>query len=301
MKKPEIKECNLSNLIQRSQKEFLASRFFVPSYQRGYSWDTKNWKWFLQSVEKLIERNKHLKEKEEKDIWFIGNVILQKEGVNNYSIIDGQQRLVTIFILLSIIYAKIFQKHFDNDKDQIIKSEIEFFLFSDWQKGQLRIELSELDNPVDKENFESNVLVNCQSRFYDYPPEGRDNISKANRFFANKINTRNYYDIYQTVVNDFYFSLMIMDKEADAGELFMALNKTALDLTIADLVKSLFVTRATSQLVRQEISRKWNEKIVKKVCVFPENSSNHKKSQEILDFLITFREARFGETYKYAW
>jgi len=49
---------------------------------------------------------------------------------------------------------------------------------------------------------------------------------------------------------------MIVDKEAEVGELFMTLNKTALNLTIPDLIKSLFVTREISKEQQQKISQR---------------------------------------------
>ncbi|RHZ36975.1 DUF262 domain-containing protein [endosymbiont GvMRE of Glomus versiforme] len=290
MKKPEIKECNLSDFNRILEQKSVA-RFSVPSYQRGYSWDTKNWKWFWQSAKKLIEKNKRLAYQEEKEIWFIGNIILQEEQDNAYSIVDGQQRLITIFILLSVIY-----KYSSNME---IKNQITNFLLCE---NKLRIELDEIDNPFDKESFERTIFsTNLKTWNFDEIKEGRDNISRANNFFTKSINYRNCGDVYQTIINNFYFSLMIVNKEADAGELFMALNKTALDLTVADLVRSLFIANEASKEERQRISQIWNEKIVKKVCASPENSSNYKKSQEIFNFLIRFREAKFGDVYHSLW
>jgi len=157
-------------------------------------------------------------------------------------------------MLFSVIYKVCRRIQSGDPQDQKIQEEINYFLLSDSEKGQLRVELNEADNPFDKKNFEQNILVNLGRTFKNM--EGRDNISKVNRYFSKYINTRNYYDIYQTIANNFYFSLMIIDKDADTGELFMALNKAVLDLTVADLVKSLFVTRETDPDKRQETAKR---------------------------------------------
>jgi hypothetical protein len=122
----------------------------------------------------------------------------------------------------------------------------------------LRLELSEADNPFDKQKFEETVLVNLKRKYSNQENKGKDNISKANRFFSDKkqINTANHCHIFREIANNFYFSLMIVDKEAEVGELFMTLNKTALNLTIPDLVKSLFVTREISKEQQQKISQR---------------------------------------------
>lgn len=65
--------------------------FYVPSYQRGYRWGK-------EEVTRLLE-----------DIYTNGNktyclqpVVVRKDG-NRYELIDGQQRLTTLFILLQYI------------------------------------------------------------------------------------------------------------------------------------------------------------------------------------------------------
>ena len=65
--------------------------FYVPSYQRGYRWGK-------EEVTRLLE-----------DIYTNGNktyclqpVVVRKDG-DRYELIDGQQRLTTLFILLQYI------------------------------------------------------------------------------------------------------------------------------------------------------------------------------------------------------
>lgn len=103
MKNIEIRKCNLNQLIE----EKLVLGFSLPLYQREYSWEKKNWEEFLKSIEEIAENNE--KEQEKPNIWFIGDIILQKKLDNDivhFDIIDGQQRLITIFLLLAIIYQK---------------------------------------------------------------------------------------------------------------------------------------------------------------------------------------------------
>ncbi|CAG8720299.1 22569_t:CDS:2, partial [Racocetra persica] len=91
-----------------------------------------------------------IKKEAQSDVWFIGDIILAKknndEEGNIYDIIDGQQRLITIFILLSVIYKKI--SGLDNEE---IENKINDFLF--WKKNQLRMILNNQD---DQENFQKN-------------------------------------------------------------------------------------------------------------------------------------------------
>lgn len=83
MKKMEdyVEELNLESL-------FVRKKYIVPIYQRSYAWE-KN------EIEQLIE---DIKESEGK--YYLGNLIVDKIDENVFSVIDGQQRLTTIFLIL---------------------------------------------------------------------------------------------------------------------------------------------------------------------------------------------------------
>mgnify|MGYP003311542446 CR=1 FL=1 len=87
--------------------------YIVPPNQRKYVWTNNNWQELVDDIQLVCAENttNH----------FIGSVVLKKENINDgirnhYSIIDGQQRILSITIfLLSIMY--IFKKR--NIKEKI--------------------------------------------------------------------------------------------------------------------------------------------------------------------------------------
>ncbi|CAI2168094.1 10241_t:CDS:2 [Funneliformis geosporum] len=97
----------------------------------------------------------------------------------------------------------------------------------------LRIELDNHDDQIDLRRiipFGNLPLMLSQTK------ERKRNIIKAEKFFSSKINAKNYLDIYQTILDNFYLSLITLDEETDS-EIFMTLNTAGEDLTIPDLVK----------------------------------------------------------------
>lgn len=108
--------------------------FYVPSYQRGYRWGK-------EEVTRLLE-----------DIYTNGNktyclqpVVVRKDG-NRYELIDGQQRLTTLFILLQYIkreykpkislkYELIYEtressaKYLNDIDETLANSNIDFIIF----------------------------------------------------------------------------------------------------------------------------------------------------------------------------
>lgn len=73
-------------------------QFVVPLFQRSYSWKLKQWKTLWADLKQLPELEVGRQH-------FIGSVVMHPTntvptGVSKYAVIDGQQRLTTLFILL---------------------------------------------------------------------------------------------------------------------------------------------------------------------------------------------------------
>lgn len=82
-----------------SIREILYQNLTIPNYQRPYKWKIKNVFNLISDIEH--ERNKELSI-DSAYRYRIGSVILHKEG-DNINVVDGQQRLLTIGLILSVI------------------------------------------------------------------------------------------------------------------------------------------------------------------------------------------------------
>ena len=76
-------------------------QYVVPLFQRPYSWEEKQWRNLWNDIEELYEAD-HVRPH------FMGSVVAMPtvsvpEGVTKYLLIDGQQRLTTIFVLLALL------------------------------------------------------------------------------------------------------------------------------------------------------------------------------------------------------
>ena len=77
-------------------------QFFIPSYQRGYRWDQ------AQVVALLDDIYKFEVPHDNKDAsYWLQPVIVAPQADCSYEVIDGQQRLTTIFIILRYIKSKL--------------------------------------------------------------------------------------------------------------------------------------------------------------------------------------------------
>lgn len=66
----------------------------MPPYQRSYSWDVEEAQALLTDLGEIVESG---------DVHFIGAIVLVRENNGGYLIVDGQQRLTTLTILLSVL------------------------------------------------------------------------------------------------------------------------------------------------------------------------------------------------------
>jgi uncharacterized protein with ParB-like and HNH nuclease domain len=76
-------------------------QYVVPLFQRPYSWTKKEWDVLLSDLQQIAEI-------EEPRAHFLGSIVTMPtasvpEGVAKYLLIDGQQRLTTILIILTVL------------------------------------------------------------------------------------------------------------------------------------------------------------------------------------------------------
>src|SRR3954463_13386773 len=111
--------------ITKSQTEkigsiFNGNRFIIPTYQRKYSWTDTERKALWQDIEESIKDNMNhfvgtLSFKENKAIGLSTDTV--------YEIIDGQQRITTLFILLKVLIDKL-------SDEEVKKSQLSAFIGS---------------------------------------------------------------------------------------------------------------------------------------------------------------------------
>lgn len=81
------------------EKFFAGKRFVIPDYQRDYVWGKENIDELLSDIGKAIYTRSH---------HYLGMFILTKGCVEQqYKIVDGQQRLITITMLLAALIDKL--------------------------------------------------------------------------------------------------------------------------------------------------------------------------------------------------
>ena len=89
--------------------------FIVPFFQRGYAWEKRQWDALFQDIEEqILNEADDFEELSNYELFFGSIVVAENEDSNEsykkYTIIDGQQRITTIYLLISIISTLLKKK-----------------------------------------------------------------------------------------------------------------------------------------------------------------------------------------------
>ena len=73
--------------------------YIIPIYQRNYAWEEDQIATLIKDIYDAYLKHNH-------DPYYIGTLVTYKRGDNRYEVIDGQQRLTTIYLILKALGVK---------------------------------------------------------------------------------------------------------------------------------------------------------------------------------------------------
>ena len=99
-----------NTICLKSVRELLGMKFFIPSYQRGYRWSPLQVNQLLDDINEFEKKNN----KEEGEFYCLQPIVVKRRvNYDDYEVIDGQQRLTTIFIILKVLEERFLEDYPD--------------------------------------------------------------------------------------------------------------------------------------------------------------------------------------------
>jgi len=211
--------------------------FQIPDYQRGYAWEEKQWKDFVQDIDALID-DKIISH-------YTGTIVIyqpSKKPTENYGtkrleivdVVDGQQRLTTCSLYLSIIIKeliKISQEDFN--------AKIPIYLYSG-SKSKLRLNNDTADFYLDLiskgvSNIEANSVH--QKRIYDAYCFLKKHIEEQ---LTKRVDKGEDYlrDLFDAIIRKLNFSFYPIEVESEIGMTFELMNSRGKNLSSMELLKN---------------------------------------------------------------
>ncbi|MDU2063231.1 MAG: DUF262 domain-containing protein [Sporomusaceae bacterium] len=240
----------------RPVNELLGENFYIPYYQRGYRWTTQQVLDLLDDIWTFAER-----ETEKGEFYCLQPVVVkernwEEKGVclNGWEVIDGQQRLTTIYIIISYLmkeYLKVDSLLGDYGKEMytvryqtrmhsesFLKNIVERSLDSNFYMSNIDFfHMAEAYNTV-KQWFTDGIAV-------------KDRTDRE-RFLSAILGTKEGNHSVQVI----WYKV---SQQASSTELFTRLNLGKIPLTNAELIKALFLSSASFKDITSEeqIKKKW--------------------------------------------
>jgi len=257
----------LYNPSMQSLSTFLMANIYrIPDYQREYSWDSDDqvsdfWEDLVSLVSERVINNSATH-------FFGQSVIHENKDSKTYYLIDGQQRITTSIIALSVLrdkFAALKETYVDaEDEYNDIKSKYIGRYKESTGEDKLRFKLGENDRKFFRDN------IQIKAPWQKPENKAQERIKKAYSFFSNKID--NYLStcksdsekyvslttVLNTLLDGFQLLTLMTDNINEAFIIFETLNTRGKDLETADLLKNYFFMRAQGSIKNTEqIKEQW--------------------------------------------
>lgn len=195
----------MQNILElKSINDILKYKFYIPSYQRGYRWTA------LEVTDLLKDIWEFKIGKRTNDEFYPLQPVIVKERDGVWELIDGQQRLTTIFIILTVLQKKKFTIEFETRE----------------RSADFLNNLS--DNVYDDTNVDYYNICEAYKVVKEWFDKNEDdNPTIREEFF---IELGRYTQIIWYVI-----------KNGDPRDIFTRINVGKIPLTNAELIKALFL------------------------------------------------------------
>lgn len=204
-------------------------QYQIPVYQRNYDWEKDN---CLELFNDVLNSYEHEKSH------FLGTIVQVQQdeegGLKHFVIVDGQQRMTSIYLLLKALYDKTIDESTHNELEGLLFNVSASINFDKQEKNKLKLKPIKSDNEqflllmngkFDSMNKGSNIYLNY-SYFCDL-------ITDAIR--SNEISTKN---ILSGLKRLEIVMISLKEPDDDPQVIFERINSTGEDLKLADLIRN---------------------------------------------------------------
>lgn len=209
-------------------------KFVVPEYQRPYAWSDEQIQVLFDDLAEYTANNNE-------STYFLGSIVAYENDNQEQEIIDGQQRITTLFLLLRAIYVKLKDSH---EKEAVfLKSQIEPALWEqDDLTGEVKLDkvliMSRVMGDEGNEEF-ANILVSGEANAQSKSNYSRNyiQIQQLLNEYATK-EPLSFYRFISNILNKAILLPITADTQETALTIFSTLNDRGLALSDADIFKA---------------------------------------------------------------
>ncbi|MCH5159912.1 MAG: DUF262 domain-containing protein [Clostridiales bacterium] len=235
----------------RSIKSLLGGtvKYIIPRYQRRYIWNDKHWQDLLDDLIFVYENKQNNSSLQHFFSTFIFETTSSDSTIDSYYIIDGQQRLSTVMVILSVICRLCIER--ENSTQHTLFSQ--YVSASDATGKYIKIvnDNADLLGEIIQSNYEYTTIDNLEKidiqKYHSYSNEEK-NIYKCYEFFYENIKSLIKDNSKQNEINnliqfancllEMQVVQIIVDKEQEGYDIFEILNARGTPLAQHELLKN---------------------------------------------------------------
>lgn len=239
----------------RTFKETLSGcvRFKVPFFQRGYAWEKKQWdQLFLDIQEQIIEELERGSVHDEVEHFFGPIVVMEQLGppeVKEFLVIDGQQRITTVYLLLGIIREQIrAKKHLSGDAHAYL-DELKKYVVNDVDGADEYLKLKVFSSKGDRLptyrvafGTDTNPRTPCLATDLQMYVPGKNGVDAFQKYALRKLkagfsDVPALWQLAQAILTCLKIVWIPLDEQKDdAQAIFESLNDKGMPLTASELL-----------------------------------------------------------------
>lgn len=236
----------------KSIYEILDKKFVIPSYQRGYRWGTEQVKDLLEDILEFAN-----KKKDDKEFYCLQPVVVKKDNEGKYRVVDGQQRLTSLFLILKYFESLLEEDYYVEDIYSIsyeTRKDSEAFL------KEIR-KLKKLDRTNIDFYYMSNSYVIIEDWFKESIKEKRTTKRKFLEVLIDSDIKTEMLENQEKKVDHANNIRVIWYEIQDGNEIdiFTRLNSGKIPLTPSELIKALFLLDKKEENEKLLLASQWDD------------------------------------------
>ncbi len=283
----EVNKQSVKQLLETGK----ANPFVIPEYQRPYAWEYDQVETLFEDLWEFTSNGGGT---ESKSTYFLGSVVSFENPDGEQEIIDGQQRITSLFLLLRAIYTKLKQSDSPTKEATNFIKQIEPAI---WRTNKLTGEVDYSNILLESRvmNNEGNEILRNILMSGTVQANAKDNYSKNYKRFlelfenAASADPLKIYEFIYTLLNQAILLPITADTQDTALTIFSTLNDRGLPLSDADIFKAKIYNNMSTEEEKKTFIDSWKE--------LDESASNVSESiQQLFYYYMFFLRAKEGDT-----
>lgn len=244
--------------------------FAIPVYQRNYDWAKTQ-------CAQLFKDILAVGADDDQPGHFIGSIVYIHDDVHSvaalqeFTIIDGQQRLTTLTLIYIAIYRYFLAAGEEREAQRIYKT----YLINEFAEDAEKLKLKPTDN-------NKAALAQMMDPQEAVKVSGYSRLIENFRFFQSRIDASNVATVLKGLSKLIFVNIALDRQKDNPQRIFESLNSTGLELSQADLIRN-YILMGLPRREQEQVFRKFWEPIERNVRNLEVNES--RVSEFIRDYL----------------